>query len=214
MLKLFVGKIFGFQRKIEVLEEQIEHLRWDMAFGMWTREAFLQFCQIMPRGMRILAFIDLDQIHVLNEEYGYAEVDRRVKSTFSVPFRRSDIVARWYSGDEIVILFDSDLEWAESKISELQESAQVQELTFHYALGEWEVGKSGIEELVEELSTIHAIFSGSAPPEVIERIIKHQISGRIIVVVLILLESVLSIDQQKRLRHNRKGINEQRVLGG
>ena len=153
MLRLFVGKIFGFQRKIEVLEEQIEHLRWDTAFGMWTREAFLQFCQIMPRGMRILAFIDLDQIHVLNEEYGYAEVDRRVKSTFSDPFRRSDIVARWYSGDEIVILFDSDRAGAVSKMDELNHSASTQGLSFKFVFGDWEVGKTYIEEVVDEMSS-------------------------------------------------------------
>ena len=52
------------------------------------------------------AFIDLNHIYELNEHLGYNEVDRRVKEMFSVSFRRSDIVARWYSGDEIVILFD------------------------------------------------------------------------------------------------------------
>ena len=152
MVKQLVGKIFGFQQKIETLQEQIEHLRRDTVFGMWTREAFLQFCQIMPRGVRILAFIDLDQIHVLNEEYGYAEVDRRVKSTFSVPFRRSDIVARWYSGDEIVILFDSDKAGASSKMDELDHSAGNQGLSFKFVFGDWQVGKTYIEELVEEMS--------------------------------------------------------------
>ena len=152
MLKRLVGKIFGFQEDIEELKEQIEHLRWDTAFAMWTREAFLQFCQIMPRGLRIVAFIDLDRIHVLNEEYGYSEVDRRVKSTFSVPFRRSDIVARWYSGDEIVILFDSDRHGAESKMEELAHSASDQGLSFKFVLSNWEVGKIYIEEMVEEMS--------------------------------------------------------------
>ena len=152
MVKQLVGKIFGFHQKIEALEKQIEHLRWDTAFGMWTREAFLQFCQIMPRGMRILAFIDLDRIHVLNEEYGYAEVDRRVKSTFSVPFRRSDIVARWYSGDEIVILFDSDRAGAVSKMDELARSASNQGLSFKFVFGDWEVGKTYIEEVVVEMT--------------------------------------------------------------
>jgi GGDEF domain-containing protein len=152
VLKSIVGKIFGFNGEIQELKEQIEHLRWDTAFGMWTREAFLQFCQIMPRGKRILAFIDLDRIHVLNEEYGYAEVDRRVKSTFSVPFRRSDIVARWYSGDEIVILFDSERSGAESKMAELVGSASSQGLSFKFVLGNWEVGKTYIEEVVEGMS--------------------------------------------------------------
>ena len=34
------------------------------------------------------------QIRELNEELGYTEVDRRIKETFSVSFRRSDVVAR------------------------------------------------------------------------------------------------------------------------
>ena len=70
----------------------------------------------MPRDMRWVAFIDMNKIHELNEELGYTEVDRRMKETFSVPFRRSDVVARWYSGDEIVILFDADEGGAERKI--------------------------------------------------------------------------------------------------
>ncbi len=152
MLKRLVGKIFGFQGEIKELKEQIEHLRWDTAFGMWNREAFLQFCQIMPRGLRIVALIDLDRVHVLNEKYGYTEVDRRVKSTFSVPFRRSDLVARWYSGDEIVILFDSDRDGAESKMEELAHWASNQGLSFKFVLGSWEVGKIYIEEMVENMS--------------------------------------------------------------
>lgn len=152
MLKRWIGKLFGFDAEISRLCRQVDELSLDDAFGMWTRGAFLQFCHVMPRGPRIVAFIDLNKIHKLNEQYGYSEVDRRVRETFALPFRRSDVVARWYSGDEIVILFDSDLEWAEGKISELQESAKTQELTFYHAMGEWEVGKSGIEELVEELA--------------------------------------------------------------
>ena len=152
MLKRWVGKLFGFDAEISQLRRQVDELSFDNAFGMWTRGAFLHFCHVMPRGPRIIAFIDLNKIHKLNEEYGYAEVDRRVRDTFAVTFRRSDVVPRWYSGDEIVILFDSDLEWAEGKIVELKESAKIQQLTFHHALGEWEVGKSNIEDVVEELA--------------------------------------------------------------
>ena len=119
---------------------------------MWTRGAFLQFCHVMPRGVRIVAFMDLNHIHDLNERYGYTEVDRRVKAMFSVSFRRSDVVARWYSGDEMVILFDSDRTGADRKIHELEKSAQVQGLSFECQIGEWEVGKQGIEEVVKVLS--------------------------------------------------------------
>ena len=69
-----------------------------------------------------------------------------------MPFRRSDVVARWYSGDEIVILFDSDEEGARRKVGQLIESAVEQDLTFFAELGQWEVGKSTIEDIVEELA--------------------------------------------------------------
>jgi GGDEF domain-containing protein len=106
----------------------------------------------MPRHVRTVAFIDLDKIHTLNQEYGYSEVDKRVKATFSITFRRSDVVARWFSGDEIVILFDSDRIGAERKMEELAESAGKQGLTFKYEIGTWEVGIETIETVVERLT--------------------------------------------------------------
>ena len=152
VFRRLAAKIFGFERELEALRQQIRELSWDAIFGMWTRGAFLQFCQIMPRGRRVVAFIDLNEIHDLNERLGYNEVDRRVKAMFSMSFRRSDIVARWYSGDEIVILFDSDQTGAEAKIIQLEKSAAEQGLTFFYHLGEWEVGKEAIEEVISVLA--------------------------------------------------------------
>ena len=151
MLKRLIGRLLGFQAEIERLQVQLQDLSWDTAFGMWTRAAFLQFCHVMPRGRRILLFLDLDGIHGLNERYGYEQVNQRIKTSFSVSFRRSDVVARWFSGDEIVILFDSDALGAERKITQLQESAREQGLTFKYEVGEWVVGKQAVEDVVEEL---------------------------------------------------------------
>jgi hypothetical protein len=50
-----------------------------------------------------VVFLDLDDLHRLNTEWGYAEVDRRIRSVLN--FRQEDIVmARWYSGDEIIAI--------------------------------------------------------------------------------------------------------------
>ena len=87
-----------------------------------------------------------------DQELGYTEVDRRVQSTFSVSFRRSDIVARWYSGDEIVILFDSERDGAERKMEELAVAGRAEGLTFKFAIGDWDVGKDAVEKVIEELS--------------------------------------------------------------
>ncbi len=145
------GRIFGFHQEIAFLREQVDQLSWDTAFDMWTRGAFLPFCQVMPRSTRVVVFIDFDDIHRLNNQVGYADVDRRIRNTFSVPFRRSDVVARWYSGDEIVILFDSNREGAERKLEELTHWARKEGLSFKYALGEWEVGKQTAEDVIGAL---------------------------------------------------------------
>ena len=152
MVRRVVGRLFGFAEEIESLRKQLEELRWDTPFGMWTRGAFVQICRVMPRGLRYLAFIDLDRINELNEQLGYSVVDDRVRATFSVPFRRSDVVARWYSGDEIVILFDPDRQGAELKIGELYRSAERFGLTFAHAIGDWNVGQESVEDAVPRIS--------------------------------------------------------------
>ena len=152
MLRDLIGRIFGYDKEILELHEKVRELSWDDAYGVYTRPAFLQFAQIMPRARRIIAFIDLDHIHRLDQELGYAEVDRRMQETFSLSFRRSDIVARWYSGDELVILFDSERVGAERKMEELTVAAAAEGLSFKFDIGEWDVGKELVEDVIEVLS--------------------------------------------------------------
>jgi len=153
VLKKLAGRIFGFQTEIEQLQEQIAQLSMDPVFGMWTRNAFLQFSLIMPRGLRVVVFLDLDNLHQLNEQYGYENVNQRIRAIFSIPFRRSDLVARWFSGDEIVVLFDADEEFALRKIGQLEEAARQQGMSFHFQLAIWDVGKEPIEKVIDELSS-------------------------------------------------------------
>ena len=153
MLKKLIGKLFGFADEIESLREQVTALRWDSTFGMWTREAFQQLCQVMPRGDRVIAFIDIDDVHGMNDRWGYEDVNLRIKDAFSVYFRRSDIVARWFSGDEIVILFDADREGAIHKLEQLKTSAARRDISFVHEVGEWQVGREAIEETIDKLAT-------------------------------------------------------------
>jgi GGDEF domain-containing protein len=147
-----LGRILGFQTEIDELRARVNELSWDTVFGMWTRTAFLQFCRVMPRGERTVVFIDLDGIHNLNHTHGYTEVDRRVREAFAIPLRHSDVVARWYSGDEIVILFDNDKDSARMKMRDLEASAAAQGITFSYEVGEWSVGSRDIVEVIDSLS--------------------------------------------------------------
>lgn len=150
--KRVLARIFGIHGHILDLERKIRELSWDSAFNMWTRNAFLQFCSVMPRGVRTVAFIDLDDIHGLNASVGYREVDRRIRDTFSIPWRSSDIVARWYSGDEIVILFDNDIQSATDKMFELKKSGKSHDIGFVHELGSWVVGEETIECVVDNLT--------------------------------------------------------------
>lgn len=118
--------------------------------------AFLQFCKVMPRGKRALVFLDFDGIHGLNGKIGYNEVDKRIRATFATHFRSSDIIARWYSGDEIVILFDSDAAFAQKKVDELAERANANGLSFTYEIGEWEVGRADVVGVVDGLASKNA----------------------------------------------------------
>jgi GGDEF domain-containing protein len=151
-LRRTIGRLFGYQQEIDELTRKVREMSWDDVFGMWTRAAFLQFCRIMPRGERAVALLDLDRVHDLNARLGYAEVDRRVKASFSIPLRSSDIVARWYSGDEIVILFDGGPESAAAKLEALRESAQANGITFAHESGTWSVGRQDIVEVVSALA--------------------------------------------------------------
>ena len=152
MLKKLIGKLFGFEAEIYQLQDQISQLSMDPVFGMWTRSAFLQFSQVMPRSLRVVVFLDLDNLHKLNDQHGYEEVNRRIRAIFSIPFRRSDLIARWFSGDEIVILFDADEEFARRKVDQLEEAAKQQGMSFHFQLGIWDVGKDPVEKVVDELA--------------------------------------------------------------
>ena len=139
-------------KKIEDLQKKIEELSRDAVYGVWTRPAFLQFCKVMPRGVRAVVFLDFDRIHELNGLVGYSEVDKRIKSSLDISLRSSDLIARWYSGDEVVILFDGDLEFASRKINELRARACTNGLSFKYSIGIWEVGKKEIEVVIDDLS--------------------------------------------------------------
>jgi GGDEF domain-containing protein len=139
-------------KKIEDLQKKIDELSRDAVYGVWTRPAFLQFCKVMPRGVRAVVFLDFDRIHELNGLVGYKEVDRRINNSLNINLRSSDLIARWYSGDELVILFDGDLEFASRKINELRAKSCSNGLSFKYSIGIWEVGKKEIESVIDDLS--------------------------------------------------------------
>lgn len=51
-------------------------------------------------------FLDIDCMHRANEMWGYTEVDAKIARSLE-QVRRNELVGRWYSGDEIVILCEA-----------------------------------------------------------------------------------------------------------
>jgi len=81
----------------------LDALAHDHVYGCYTRQGLeLVAWPRIAKQARHVIFADLDNIHALNEQLGYVEVDRRVRNALKM--RSSDVTAtgRWYSGDEIV----------------------------------------------------------------------------------------------------------------
>lgn len=122
--------------RIRQLEHAIRALSWDDTFGMLTRQGLLHAASVQPRGIRPVIFLDLDGIHTLNQQLGYEEVNRRIHATFQdAGLRHSDIIGRWYSGDEIVIITDGD---PQAIIDKLTHAARTHGISFTYACTPWE----------------------------------------------------------------------------
>jgi len=147
-------RVAELTRQIALLQSEIAELGWDTNFGMFTRNALLRHCRSLEGDARQVAFVDLEAIHSLNLLYGYAEVDARVRATFDTPWRTLHTVARWFSGDEIAIVFDeaSSTEQARAQMCELESRAQAQGLGFDWAIGRWETGSESVEEAVARLA--------------------------------------------------------------
>lgn len=92
---------------IEEMQAMILALGTDSVFGCKTRQYIELNWSEISNEIDAIIFIDLDNIHILNETLGYAEVDKMVKNSLS-HFRHDDIlVSRYYSGDEIIFMINN-----------------------------------------------------------------------------------------------------------
>lgn len=81
----------------------ISFLSTDRAFGILTRNALE--LKLRNKENFTAIFVDFTGIHKLNKEFGYKEINERVRNLIeSFHFRKTDIIGRWFSGDEIVIV--------------------------------------------------------------------------------------------------------------
>lgn len=87
------------------LRHELQASLLDPAYGIPTRAGGERIWRRLSRhyARYEVVFLDLDELHCLNAELGYPEVDRRIRAM--LVHRSHDILtARWYSGDEIVAI--------------------------------------------------------------------------------------------------------------
>lgn len=159
-LRHWLLKLTGVDRKVNAMEDELSRLRatvrrmgWDNAFQMLTRPALEESLAALPRkSTRIVVFIDMDKLHAANLQWGYDFVNRKIARVFGKR-RKSDLIGRWYNGDEIVIVLDlDDLKGATRYIEKIRHAAFEEELSFTYALDVWRSDEKPVLDLVKELS--------------------------------------------------------------
>lgn len=75
-------------------------------FGCLTRQGLDAHWQSIKRKDNLsLVFLDIDNMHQLNSNLGYQEVDNKLNRVFS-KVRKDEALGRWYSGDELVLLIN------------------------------------------------------------------------------------------------------------
>lgn len=90
---------------VATLQSMLVAAYTDSSYGCLTRPG-LEALHRYSEGKEVL-FLDLDGMHDLNAQFGYAEVDARIAASLA-SVRHSDVVcARWYSGDEIIFIVNT-----------------------------------------------------------------------------------------------------------
>ena len=90
---------------------KVKRLSFDKAFGILSRQGLDERLRKIKKNFSFI-FIDFCDVGRLNEKLGYTLVNRLFNNIFrGFTFRKTDIVGRWFSGDEILIItFEGDVE--------------------------------------------------------------------------------------------------------
>lgn len=132
--------------KIQELKAQIEELKICPTFDVYTRQAL---STIDTSKATHVVFLDFDNMKQANSQYGYVEVDRKIKNIFSHTREGEVIPVRWYSGDEFILI--GDYHKLRKVVERLENIAKyVEHLSFTYAYST--VKGRDLEEAVSEAS--------------------------------------------------------------
>ena len=152
MVRKLIGKWLGYEAQIVELEEQVKALGYDSVFGVYCRNAFLSMCKKQSRSKKVFIYLDFDGIHRLNTEWGYEEVNRKIKDLFK-NLRSDALVGRLFSGDEICIsLSTEDMNEAEVAAQRLEEEAEKRGLSFTYEMSDPVYPSECLEDLINAMA--------------------------------------------------------------
>ena len=146
---------------VPALLEHIRKLSHDDSFGMLTRPALLHQAGQLHGPSYIVAFIDLDHLRVHNQAHGYDEVNNRVRKTFRPALRYCDLVGRWFSGDELVLILSPNDEMAQGLIDRLHLHATANNLSFTHAVATWRPASQRLVTVINKLSVIVTLKKAS-----------------------------------------------------
>ena len=90
------------------LKRQIKIHRTCAVYGILTRTALEEDWARQKQILNLaIAFFDIDDLGVKNKELGQDETNRRINQAFSMA-RRDEVIGRFFSGDEFLILAPKD----------------------------------------------------------------------------------------------------------
>jgi GGDEF domain-containing protein len=106
------SRIRELEAKLQHRDETIERLSLDPAYGISTRAALDIRLPLLSDRARFLVFLDIDYLHDLNQKLPGKHDEANQKISRALHVRSEDVLirARWYSGDEIVIILSGDPE--------------------------------------------------------------------------------------------------------
>lgn len=113
-------------------ERATEKLCSDVIFNILNRNGLEEKISQINEEFNAI-FMDFNDIHDLNQLFGYEKVNSKIRRSFEV-FRSDKIlIGRWFSGDEMVIIYPINVK-DDVILARLSECTNAQGLSFKYAL--------------------------------------------------------------------------------
>lgn len=134
-----------------VLRLQIQKLHFCPSYGCLNRQGVdVQWQRHKNKSNQSLIFLDLDNIHQCNEKWGYSVVDAKIKA--SLKCRKNELLRRWYSGDELIIILPT--QEALATCNRIQNQLENNGLSGNFAIVPINKNIKHISEVVKKASAL------------------------------------------------------------